>query len=51
MRHLVDGSGEERGGGDGAKSCDNEKAWSSINHSILSGGKVSQVLREEKILK
>ena len=25
------------GGGDGAKSCDGEKAWSSINHSILSG--------------
>jgi hypothetical protein len=27
----------ERGGGGGAKSYDGEKAWSSINHSILSG--------------
>jgi hypothetical protein len=25
------------GGGGGAQSCDGEKAWSSINHSILSG--------------
>ncbi len=25
------------GGGGGAKSCDGEKAWTSINHSILSG--------------
>ncbi len=27
------------GGGGGAKSYDGEKAWSSINHSILSGSK------------
>jgi hypothetical protein len=30
-------TGEEGGGGRGAKSDDREKAWSSINHSILSG--------------
>ncbi len=30
-------TGEGRGGGGGAKSHDGENAWSSINHSILSG--------------
>jgi hypothetical protein len=30
---LADG----RGGGEGARSYDAEKAWSSINHSVLSG--------------
>jgi hypothetical protein len=29
--------GEGRGGGGGAKSYDDEKALSSVNHSILSG--------------
>ncbi len=29
------------GGGRGAKSYDGEKAWSSVNHSILSGPKIS----------
>jgi hypothetical protein len=33
---LTDGIGGEEGGG-GAKTYDGEKAWSSINHSILSG--------------
>jgi hypothetical protein len=31
-------SGEVGGGGGGAKSSDREKAWPSINHSMLSGG-------------
>jgi hypothetical protein len=36
-KQLAEG-GEERGigVGEGAKSYDNEKAWSSLNHSILS---------------
>jgi hypothetical protein len=33
--NLLTGEGEE--GGAGAKSYDSKKAWSSINHSILSG--------------
>jgi hypothetical protein len=35
-RHLADGRGEG-GCGEGANSYDGEKAWSSINHSLLSG--------------
>ncbi len=34
-RQLADGRGG-RGGGQGAESYDSKKAWSSINHSILS---------------
>ncbi len=34
-RQLADGMGG--GGGGGAKPYDNEKAWSSIKHSIFSG--------------
>ncbi len=33
---LTDGRGGGRRGWGGAKSYDDEKAWSSINHSILS---------------
>ncbi len=33
---LTDGSALGEDGG-GAKSCDGEKAWSSINYTILSG--------------
>ncbi len=35
-RQLADGR-EWGGGVGGGKSCDREKAWSSMNHSILSG--------------
>jgi hypothetical protein len=35
VRQLADGRGVEGGGG-GAKSCDGEQPWSSINHSLLS---------------
>jgi hypothetical protein len=35
---LTDGRGVREGGGVGAKSYDREKIWSSVNHSILSGG-------------
>jgi len=35
---LSDGRGGE-GGGQGAKSYEGEKAWSYVNHSILSGCK------------
>jgi len=35
-RQLADGRGWE-GGGRGAESYDRNKAWSSINHTILSG--------------
>ncbi len=34
--NLLTGKGA-KGGGRGAKSCDCKKAWSSINHSLLSG--------------
>jgi hypothetical protein len=34
LAELTDG---ERGDGGGAKSNDREKAWSSINHSIVTG--------------
>ncbi len=38
---LTDGRGGEEVGG-GAKSYDSEKAWSSFNHSILSGRNLSR---------
>jgi hypothetical protein len=34
-------TGERGGGGGGGNSCDREKAWSSINHSILSGTNIT----------
>jgi hypothetical protein len=36
-RETIADTGEEVGGGGGAKSYDGEKAWSSVNYSILSG--------------
>ncbi len=36
-RQLADGRGVGGGSGGGAESYDRKKAWSSINHSILSG--------------
>ncbi len=36
-RQLADGRGREGGGGQGAEPWDRKKAWSSKNHSILSG--------------
>jgi hypothetical protein len=41
-RELAD----EIGVGRGAKSCDREKAWSSINHSILSVSKTRRAPAE-----
>jgi hypothetical protein len=37
---LTDGRGGKGGGGEVAKGNDSEKAWSSINNSILSDSKV-----------
>jgi hypothetical protein len=39
---LIDRRGRG-GGGRGAKPYDREQAWSSINHSILSGGQTKAV--------
>ncbi len=36
-KHLSDGKGGGGVGGRGAKSYDDKKAWSSINHSIRPG--------------
>jgi hypothetical protein len=38
--------GDGRGGEGGAKSYDGEIAWSTTNHSILSGGKYSALVRQ-----
>jgi hypothetical protein len=37
-------------GGGGAKSYDGEKAWFSINHSILPGGVVQQKVSKTGLL-
>jgi hypothetical protein len=37
----------ERGGGGGAKSNDREVAWSSINHSIVTGATILKTFRSD----
>ncbi len=40
---LTEGEGGGVGGGAGAKSYDDEKAWSTMNHSILSAAHLGDI--------